>query len=135
MRSRGWRWSRRWPRIAASACMPRSWMPSARWDAGTLRDLSYSLERLGRGPEAVAAAEAAVTVLEPLGPTIELAWAYANLARSRMMHSEYQVAIDLAVRAQALAEPLGALDVLSDALNTRGCSVAHMGGEWSSYLR
>ena len=104
-------------------------------EGGTLRDLSYSLERLGRGPEAVAAAEAAATVLEPIGPTVELAWAYANLARSRMLHSEYQAAIDLAVRAQALAEPLSALDVLSDALNTQGCSVAHMGGEWSSYLR
>jgi len=104
-------------------------------EGGTLRDLSYSLERLGRGPEAVTAAEAAVTVLEPIGPTVELAWAYANLARSRVLHSEYQAAIDLAVRAQALAGPLGALDVLSDALNTQGCSVAHMGGEWIGYLR
>ena len=48
---------------------------------------------------------------------------------------KYQAAIDLAVRAQAIAEPLGALDVLSDALNTQGCSVAHTGGEWTGYLR
>ena len=39
------------------------------------------------------------------------------------------------MRAQAIAEPLGALDVLSDALNTQGCSVAHTGGDWTSYLR
>ncbi len=104
-------------------------------EGGTLCHLCYALQPLGRGPEAVAAAEAAVTVLEPLGPTVELARAYSSLARRRMLNSEHQAAIDLAVRAQAIAEPLGALDVLSDALNTQGCSVARMGGEWTSYLR
>ena len=39
------------------------------------------------------------------------------------------------MRAQAVAEPLGALDVLSDALNTQGCSVSSMGGEWTGPLR
>jgi DNA-binding CsgD family transcriptional regulator/tetratricopeptide (TPR) repeat protein len=101
----------------------------------TLCTLSYALERLGRGPDAVAAAEAAVTVLESLSPTVELARAYAHLAFARMVNSEYQAAIDLAVRAQAIAEPLGSLDVLSDALNTQGCSIAHMGGDWTGYLR
>ena len=102
---------------------------------GALCNLSYALERLGRGPDSVAAAEAAVTVLEPLRPTVELARAYARLAFARMVNSEYQAAIDLAVRAQAIAEPLGALDVLSDALNTQGCSTAHTGGDWIGYLR
>jgi tetratricopeptide (TPR) repeat protein len=101
---------------------------------GTLRNLSSALQPLGRGPDAVAAAEAAVTVLELLGPTVELAWAYSSLARARMLNAEHQAAIDLAVRAQAIAEPLGALDVLSHALNTQGCSVKRMGGEWTSYL-
>ena len=104
-------------------------------EGGTLRNLSYALQPLGRGPDSVAAAEAAVTVLEPLGPTVELARAYASLARRRMLNAEHQAAIDLAVRAQAIAEPLGALDVLSDALNTQGCSVARTGGEWTGYLR
>ena len=58
-----------------------------------------------------------------------------SLAFARMVNSEYQAAIDLAVRAQAIAEPLGALDVLSDALITQGCSVAHLGGDWTGYLR
>ena len=102
---------------------------------GALCNLSYALERLGRGPDSVAAAEAAVTVLEPLRPTVELARAYARLAFARMVNSEYQAALDLAVRAQAIAEPLGALDVLSDALNTQGCSTAHTGGDWIGYLR
>ena len=54
----------------------------------TLCNLSYALERLGRGPDSVAAAEAAVTVLEPLGPTVELARAYAHLAFARMVNSD-----------------------------------------------
>jgi len=103
-------------------------------EGGTLRNLSYALQPLGRGPDAVAAAEAAVTVLESLGPTVELARAYSSLARARMLNADHQAAIDLAVRAQAIAEPLGAFDVLSHALNTQGCSVKRMGGEWASYL-
>ena len=103
-------------------------------EGGTLCNLSNALERLGRSPDSVTAAEAAVAVLEPLGPGTELAWAYARLASTRMWNSQYRAAIELAVRAQAIAKPLGALDVLSDALNTQGGSVAHMGGEWTGYL-
>jgi DNA-binding CsgD family transcriptional regulator/tetratricopeptide (TPR) repeat protein len=104
-------------------------------EGDTLGVLSWALERLGRGPDSVAAAEAAVTILESLSPTVELARAYAHLAFARMVNSEYEAAIDLAVRAQAIAEPLGSLDVLSDALNTQGCSIAHTGGDWPGYLR
>jgi DNA-binding CsgD family transcriptional regulator/tetratricopeptide (TPR) repeat protein len=103
-------------------------------EGGTLRNLSYALLWMGRSPNAVAAAEAAVTVLEPLGPTVELARAYARLAAVRMLFSEHQAAIELAGRAQAMAEPLGALDALSEALNTRGCSVASTGGQGTGYL-
>jgi hypothetical protein len=74
-------------------------------------------------------------VLESLRPTVELARAYARLAAVRMLFSEHQAAIELAVRAQEIAEPLGALDALSEALNTQGCSVANTGGEWTGYLR
>lgn len=104
-------------------------------EGGTLRNLSYALLWVGQGLDAVAAAEDAVTLLEPLGPTVELARAYARLAAVRMLFSEHQAAIELAVRAQAMAEPLGALDALSEALNTQGCSVALTGGEWTGYLR
>jgi DNA-binding CsgD family transcriptional regulator len=104
-------------------------------EGSTLCNLAQALQPLGRGPEAVTVAESAVTVLEPLGPTVELARAYAILAARRMLNSEHQAAIDLAVRAQAIAEPLGALDVLSDALNTQGSSVARTDGEWTGYKR
>ena len=104
-------------------------------EGDTLRALSFALQQLGRGPDSVAAAQAGVGVLEPLGPTVELARAYARLASTRMCFSEHQAAIELAVRAQVIAEPLGALDALSHALNTHGCSVGQMGGEWTGYLR
>jgi DNA-binding CsgD family transcriptional regulator/tetratricopeptide (TPR) repeat protein len=41
-----------------------------------LRRLCGVMWRLCRGPESVAAARDAVRVLEPLGPTVELGWAY-----------------------------------------------------------
>jgi DNA-binding CsgD family transcriptional regulator len=104
-------------------------------EGGSLRNLSYALQQLGRGPDSITAAEAALTVLEPLGPTVELARAYCGLASARMVNSEHQAAIELAVRAQAIAEPLGALDALSEALNIQGCSVAETGGEWTGHLR
>ena len=46
-------------------------------EGDTLRRLSRTMGRLCRGREAVTAAEDAVSILEPLGPSTELAWAYA----------------------------------------------------------
>ena len=45
-----------------------------------LRRLCSVMWRLCRGPESVAAAAQAVAVLEPLGPTVELGWAYVYRA-------------------------------------------------------
>src|SRR5580693_8210651 len=55
----------------------------------TLRSLSCALQPLGRGPDAVAAAEAAVAILEPLGAVTELARAYSSLASERMVTSQH----------------------------------------------
>ena len=41
----------------------------------------------------IAAARAAIALLEPLGPTVELAWAYASLAAMWMVRSASQDAI------------------------------------------
>ncbi|HEY2551135.1 MAG TPA: AAA family ATPase [Streptosporangiaceae bacterium] len=106
-----------------------------RRESTTVRKLSHTMFRLCRGAEHRAAAEAAVEVVESLGPTAELAAAYSNLA-SAVMDDDPSAAIDLAVRAQAIAEPLGALNVLSDALNAQGCALAVKGGhDWAGYLR
>ena len=103
-------------------------------EGDTMRRLSRTMGRLCRGREAVVAAEDAVSILEPLGPSTELAWAYAGLATQRLMDAERPAAIELALRAQAIAEPLDVPEVLSDALNTQGCASACLGREWSGLL-
>jgi DNA-binding CsgD family transcriptional regulator/tetratricopeptide (TPR) repeat protein len=86
--------------------------------------------RLCRGPEATAAAEAAVAIAEPLGPSTELAWAYANLASNRMLDGRDDAAIGLSRQAQAMAESLNVPGALSDALNTEGCAADALGRDW-----
>jgi DNA-binding CsgD family transcriptional regulator len=101
-----------------------------------MRRLAQAMGRLCRGDDAIAAAETAVSILEPLGPTAELAWAYSVLAGQRMMSGQDGAAIDLAQRAQAIAGPLGEARVLSDALNTEACATASMDDQrWVGLMR
>jgi hypothetical protein len=78
------------------------------------------------------AARGAIGLLEPLGPTAELAWAYAVLASMQMCHYQHARAIELARRAQAIAGPLDLAEVLSHALNTESCSLQATGGQWAA---
>ena len=105
-----------------------------RREGATLRTLSRTMWRLCRGQEALAAAEAAVSLLEPLGPSAELAWAYVNLGSRRMDDGRYEVAVGLTRQAEAIAESLGVPEVLSEALNTQGCALACLGGDWTGPL-
>jgi DNA-binding CsgD family transcriptional regulator/tetratricopeptide (TPR) repeat protein len=104
-------------------------------EGDALRRLSRTRWNMGRGHEAVSAAEAAVTTLEPLGPSVELAWAYATFANQRMLYADHDAAIEMAGRAQELAARFGATDVHSDALNTRAASAAAKGLDWAGQLR
>jgi len=106
-----------------------------RREGDTLRWLAYSLCSLSRGGEGITAARAAIALLEPLGPTVELAWAYASLAAMWMVRGANTDAIELAQRAQAVAGPLGLTEVLSDALNSQACAVRATGGQWAGPLR
>jgi predicted ATPase len=100
-------------------------------ESATLAQLSLTMWRSCRGREAVSAIEAAVAILEPFGPSAELAWAYARLAGLRMEHGQAGAAIGLSRRAQALAESLDVPEVLSYALNTEGCAAAALGRDWA----
>jgi DNA-binding CsgD family transcriptional regulator/tetratricopeptide (TPR) repeat protein len=104
-------------------------------EGDTTRRLSRTLWNLCRGEEALATAQAALAILEPLGPSAELAWAYANLANQRMLDAEHDVAIELAQRAQQTAVRVGVNEVLSDALNTEGCSLSLTGRSGQELLR
>ena len=90
--------------------------------------------RLCHGRESVQAAEAALAVLEPLGPSPELARAFANLAAQRMLDGDHDAAIGLAGQAAAIAEPLGVTGVVSDALNTQACALAALAHDAADLL-
>ena len=104
-------------------------------ESASLRQLSSTMWRMCRGREARAAAEAAVAILEPLGPSTELAWAYAYLSADRAEWGQRDAAIELSRRAQALAESLDLPEVLSYALNTEGYSAAARGGDGITPMR
>jgi DNA-binding CsgD family transcriptional regulator/tetratricopeptide (TPR) repeat protein len=104
-------------------------------EGAALRRFSRTLWRLCRGQEALAAAEAAVSLLEPLGPSAELAWAYVNLGSRRLDDGLHQETVGLTQRAEAIAESLGVPEVLSEALNTHGCALADLGGDWTGPLK
>src|SRR4029077_5231779 len=92
--------------------------------------LSCALWHLCRGEEAGAAAAAAVALLEPLPPGIELAQACAELASRSLVLGRHEAAIENARRAQSIAEQAGAPAVISDALNTEGNSPPLLGLGW-----
>ncbi len=104
-------------------------------EGDTLNVLSCVLERLCRGADALAAAQSAVEILRPLGASRELARAYGVLAALRMVSGHHGEAIGLARQAAAMAEAIGATAVLSDALNTMGCSLSLDDGDWRAPLR
>ncbi len=103
-------------------------------EGDTLRWLASSLCSLSRGDAGVAAMREAVALLEPLGPTAELAWSYATVATMWMVRGANLDAIELARRAQAVAWPLGLTKVLSNSLNTEACAVRATGGKWAGTL-
>ncbi|MFC7384543.1 ATP-binding protein [Sphaerisporangium rhizosphaerae] len=102
-------------------------------EGDALRRLSRIMWNMCHGERAPV--ESAVSLLEPLGPGVELAWAYATYANQRMLRYELDAAEGAALRAQELAERLGATDVLSDALNTRAVCAWTRGGDWEGPMR
>ena len=100
----------------------------------TMNRLCSVLWRLARGDDARAAAQSALEILRPLGPSGELAAAYGLLANRQLTRGRYADAIPLARQAAELAESTGASEVLSDALNTLGCALSSTGGDWEGSL-
>ncbi len=103
-------------------------------EGDTLRWFASSMCSLSRGDEGITAAQAAIELLGPLGPTAELAWAYATLGSMWMVRGANRDAMEMARQAQAVAWPLGLTKVLSDALNTEACAARVIGGKWAGTL-
>ena len=106
-----------------------------RGEGDTLRRMSGVLWRLCRGDEILAAAEAAVAILEPLGDTAELAAAYGSLAAHQNGPGRLDIVVPLARRAQELAVRFGVPAVQSRAATTEAQAVWFAGGDWEPVLR
>ena len=106
-----------------------------RREGDTLRWLACALNAASQGSAGRAAAQAAIALLEPLGPSPELASAYSSLASLRMVNYQHAEAIELAHRAVAIAGPLGRTDIVSDSLNTEACSLQGIGRDWAPTMR
>jgi DNA-binding CsgD family transcriptional regulator/tetratricopeptide (TPR) repeat protein len=104
-------------------------------EGDTLRQLASALWRLCLGREAATASAAALAVLEPLGPSAELAQAYLSVAADQMEMLRFDEAITLARRAQQIAASLGAYAAQSAALNLEGFATGWCGGDWEPLIR
>ncbi|MFC5178809.1 ATP-binding protein [Nocardioides taihuensis] len=103
-------------------------------EGDTLREISTCHYRLCQGPESEDAVLDGLGVLRSLGPTPELARALSLLASQRMINGHDEEAIRSADEAIALGEQLGLPDVVSQALNTRGCARLNAGEPWRADL-
>jgi tetratricopeptide (TPR) repeat protein len=79
--------------------------------------------------DSAATATAALEVLEPLGPSPELAMAYSNLAQLRMLDHDLEGTLRWGNQAIALAEELRETETLVHALNNVGSARSYAGDE------
>jgi len=123
----------------ATACSLELWRAAGNRvrEGDATRLLSIAAWHLSRGADAMTTAEAAIAILEPLGPGPELARACVHLAGQRMLAHEpgEDRATPLARRAERLAGQFGLPDVLSDALNTQACMARRAGQPWEGQLQ
>ena len=110
-------------------------------EVGDVRRQAAAMSRLGRTlwrarrPDTFGYAEEALTLLEPLGPSAELAWAYANAVKAAMEANNWPLGVDLACKAVDLATALDLPDVVGDALTSQAWIVYVTGGEWEPLVR
>ncbi len=89
-------------------------------EGDALRWVSRCLWFAGRNDDAIAAAEEALAILEPLPPGRELAMALSNRSQLHMLRGETSAAVAWGERAIARAEALNETDVRAHALNNVG---------------
>jgi tetratricopeptide (TPR) repeat protein len=99
-----------------------------------LRKLSVTLWRLCRGKEAGDASAAAVRVLEPLGPSVELARAYASVAADLSGQARFAETMTLARQAETLAAEFDAFGLQAYTLNLQAWSALALGEDWAPPL-
>jgi len=90
-----------------------------------LRWMSRFAWYLGRNEEAEACGREAITLLESLPVSPELAWAYSNRAQLHMLAGQTNEALFWGSRAIDLAQKFGATETLVHALNNVGAAQLH----------
>jgi DNA-binding CsgD family transcriptional regulator/tetratricopeptide (TPR) repeat protein len=98
-------------------------------EGAVLCRLSTTLWRLCRGREARDASTAAVRVLEPLGPSVELARAYASVAADMAGQARFAETMTMAGRAGTLAASFDAFGLQAYTLNLQAWAVLGLGGD------
>ena len=98
-------------------------------EGNTLRWLSRLNWFRGHNAQAEAAGRAALDVLEPAGPSRQLAMAYSNLAQLRMLSQHNAEAIVWGTKAIELAQTLNDVEILSHALNNVGTAMVQDGDD------
>src|SRR6185437_12716923 len=76
-----------------------------------------------------------IEVLEPLGPSVELASAYANAVGDNLSEGRAADAARLNRRARELAERFAAHDILSRTANHEGMLAWYADGDWEPLIR
>jgi DNA-binding CsgD family transcriptional regulator len=104
-----------------------------RREGDALRQLSRLAWFEGRRAAAAAHAAEAIRVLEPLGPSHELAMAYSTRAQLHILAEERKLAPEWGDRAVAMAEALGDPEALVHALTNAACLTP--GGARENQLR
>jgi DNA-binding CsgD family transcriptional regulator/tetratricopeptide (TPR) repeat protein len=90
-----------------------------------LRWLSRISWMMGRSSDAYKYARQALSVLEPLPASSELAMAYSNYSQLHMLSEDAEIAISWGRKAIDMAEELGKNDILANALNNVGTATLH----------
>jgi DNA-binding CsgD family transcriptional regulator/tetratricopeptide (TPR) repeat protein len=99
-----------------------------------LRLLSLARSALCNGKQSEQAAEESVLVLERLGPSTELAWAYATLGAAYLSVGRPDEGLDMLERARALAEELRVPDLVSFTLNGLGIGLTARGKDGTAHI-
>jgi DNA-binding CsgD family transcriptional regulator len=115
------RHANRWRRLAASEKVPAE-------ESAALRQLALLAHFSGDSAGREAAIDEALAVAAPLGPSVELAWVHAYRSQSLMFARRRDESVDWADRALAMAEQVGAPDVVPYALVNKGTVLTELPG-------
>ena len=101
----------------------------------SLLRLSAAMWRLCRGAESKQARQEALALAQECASRPEAVRAYERMASHRVAEARYEEAIAMVRQANEMAEQLGLVDVISDALDTEAKAIRGMGNEWAVPLQ